>query len=108
MLAATVRDEVVLVKQRKVKQRKRSPLVGSVNAIRAVAAGITMLSLAGMTVYAGDHLHNPTAPLQPTGAAAETTAPAAATTTSSSTGRLQLTRTIATTTTRAVTTTHHS
>ena len=85
-----------------VKQAKRSPLV---NAIRALAAGVTMLSLAGMTVYAGDHLHNQSAPLQP--AAAASAAPAT-TTTTSSTGRLQLTRGVATTTTRAVTTTHHS
>jgi len=84
------------------KQPKRSPLVSSVNAVRALAAGITMLSLAGMTVYAGDHLHNQTAPLLP--AAAATAAPATTTTT----GRLQLTRTVATTTSRAVTTTHHS
>ena len=85
------------------KQPKRSPLVSSVNAIRALAAGITMLSLAGMTVYAGDHLHNQSAPLQP---AAATAAPATRTT--STTGRLQLTRGVATTTTRAVTSTHHS
>jgi hypothetical protein len=88
-----------------VKQPKRSPLVSSVNAIRALAAGVTMLSLAGMTIYAGDHLHNQSAPLQP--AAAASAAPAA-TTTTSGTGRLQLTRGVATTTTRAVTTTHHS
>ena len=88
-----------------VKQPKRSPLVSSVNAIRALAAGVTMLSLAGMTIYAGDHLHNHSAPLQP--AAAASAAPAV-TTTTSGTGRLQLTRGVATTTTRAVTTTHHS
>ena len=88
-----------------VKQPKRSPLVSSVNAIRALAAGVTMLSLAAMTIYAGDHLHNQSAPLQP--AAAASAAPAA-TTTTSGTGRLQLTRGVATTTTRAVTTTHHS
>jgi len=88
-----------------VKQPKRSPLVSSVNAIRALAAGVTMLSLAGMTIYAGDHLHNQSAPLQP--AAAASAAPAV-TTTTSGTGRLQLTRGVATTTTRAVTTTHHS
>jgi hypothetical protein len=88
-----------------VKQPKRSPLVSSVNAIRALAAGVTMLSLAGMTIYAGDHLHNQSAPLQP--AAAASAAPAA-TTTTSGTGRLQLTRGVATTTTRAVTSTHHS
>jgi len=101
MLAGTFRDELVLVKQ-----PKRSPLVSSVNAIRALAAGITMLSLAGMTVYAGDHLHNQSAPLQPAAAAA--TAAPAATTTTSTTGRLQLTRGVSTTTTRSVTTTHHS
>ena len=100
MLAPAVRGAVVLVKQ-----SKRSPLISSVNAIRALAAGITMLSLAAMTVYAGDHLHNQSAPLQP--AAAASTAPAT-TTTTPSTGRLQLSRGVATTTTRAVTTTHHS
>ena len=87
---------------------RRSPLVGSVNLLRGVAAGITMLSLAGMTAYAGGHLHNTAAPLQP--AAAATTAPATSTaTTTTTTGRLQLSRTVPTTTsTRAVTTTHHS
>ena len=101
MLAPAARGALVPVKQ-----RKRSPLVSSVNAVRALAAGITMLSLAGMTVYAGDHLHNQTAPLQPAAVAA--TAASAASTTSASTGRLQLTRTVATTSTRAVTSTHHS
>ena len=82
------------------------PLVTSVNVLRGLAAGITMLSLAGMTAYAGAHLHNAAAPLQP--AAAATAAPAAVTT-STSTGRPQLSRTVTTTSTsRAVTTTHHS
>ncbi len=99
MLRRAVRGELVSVKQ-----RKRSPLVSSVNAIRALAAGITMLSLASMTVYAGDHLYNQGAPLQPAASAGAT----AATTTTSTTGRLQLSRTVTTTTTRAVTTTHHS
>jgi len=89
-----------------VKRPKRSPLVSSVNAIRALAAGVTMLSLAGMTIYAGDHLHNQSAPLQPAAAAA--TAAPARTTTTSTTGRLRLTTGVSTTTTRAVTTTHHS
>ena len=80
------------------------PLVTSVGVLRGLAAGITMLSLAGMTAYAGGHLHNTAAPLQPVAAA--TAAPA---TTSSTTGRLQLSRTVTTTSTsRAVTTTHHS
>ena len=88
------------------KARARKPLVTSVNVLRSLAAGITLLSLAGMTAYAGGHLHNAAAPLQP--AAAATAAPAAATT-STSTGRLQLSRTVTTTSTsRAVTTTHHS
>jgi hypothetical protein len=86
-------------------KRRRSPLVSSVNALRALAAGITLLSLAGMSVYAGGHLRNGAAPLQP--AAAATAAPAA-TTTTTTTGRLQLSRGVATTTVRPVTTTHHS
>lgn len=90
-------------------QRKPSPLVSSVNALRGLAAGVTMLSLAGMTVYAGGHLYNGAAPLQPAAAVAATTAPAAATTTTSSTGRLRLSGTVTTTTsTRAITKTHHS
>jgi hypothetical protein len=101
MRTGTVRGELLPMQK-----RKRSPLVSSVNAIRALAAGITMLSLAGMTVYAGDHLRNQSAPLQPAAAAAATTAPVSATT--SSTGRLQLSRTVTTTNARAVTTTHHS
>jgi hypothetical protein len=87
-------------------KRTRSPLVSSVNAVRTLAAGITMLSLAGMTAYAGGHLHNMTAPLQP--AAAATAVPTAATSVSSTTGRLRLSGTVTTTSTRAVTTTHHS
>lgn len=86
------------------KTRAPTPLVTSVNVLRGLAAGITMLSLAAMTAYAGGHLHNAAAPLQPVAAA--TAAPAA---TSTSTGRLQLSRTVTTTSTsRAVTTTHHS
>jgi hypothetical protein len=73
-----------------------------------MAAGVTLLSLAGMTAYAGGHLHNIAAPLQP--AAAQTAAPttATATTTTTTTGRLQLSRGVATSTARPVTTTHHS
>jgi hypothetical protein len=77
-----------------------------VNAIRGVAAGITLLSLVGMTAYAGEHLHNTSAPLQPAAAPSGTTAPAA--TTAPATGRLQLGRGVATTTARPVTTTHRS
>ena len=88
------------------KTRAPKPLVTSVNALRSLAAGITLLSVAGMMAYAGGHLHNAAAPLQP--AAAATAAPAAVTA-STSTGRLQLSRTVTTTSTsRAVTTTHHS
>src|SRR5437762_7041360 len=92
----------------RMQRRKPSPLVSSVNLLRAMAAGITMLSLAGMTAYAGGHLHNTAAPLQPAAPAAAASAVPAATT-SASTGRLQLSRGVTTTTTtRAVTTTHHS
>ena len=86
-------------------QRKRSPLITSVNVLRTTAAGITLLSLAGMTAFAGGHLRNTAAPLQPVAAA--TVAPAAATTTGT-TGRLQLSRGIAVTTARPITITHHS
>jgi len=85
-------------------QRRRSPLVTSVTILRGLAAGITMLSLAGMTAYAGGHLQNAAAPLQP---ASPTATPAAAVT-SSTTGRLQLTRTVTTTTSPRITSTHHS
>jgi hypothetical protein len=87
------------------KPRTRSPLVSSVNALRGLAVGITMLSLAGMTVYAGGHLHSSAAPLQPAAPAAIATAVPATTTT---TGRLQLSRGVTTTRAQAVTTTHHS
>jgi hypothetical protein len=88
-------------------RRARSPLVGSVDALLAVAAGVMALSLGGMTLYAGSHLHNADAPLQP---AAVTAAPAAAakTTTTNTTGRLQLSRGITITTTLPVTRTHRS
>jgi hypothetical protein len=68
-----------------------------------------MLSLAGMTVYAGGHLHSSAAPLQPAAPAAiATAAPATTTTTTAATGRLQLSRGVTTTTAKAVTTTHRS
>jgi len=86
------------------KSRARKPLVTSVNVLRSLAAAITMLSLAGMTAFAGGHLHNAAAPLQPAAASA---APVPVTT-SSTTGRLQLSRTVTTTTSTRVTSTHHS
>ena len=86
---------------------KRAPLVSSVNALRGLAAGITMFSLLGMTAYAGGHLRNTTAPLQPPAAAAPTAAPTISTR-SGTTGRLQLSGTVPTTTARPVTKTHHS
>lgn len=86
--------------------RKRSPLVRSVTALRLIAAGITMLSLGGMGVYASDHLRNTAAPLQP--AAAQAPAPATTTITRTTTGRIQLSPGVATTTARPITTTHRS
>lgn len=73
------------------------PLVRSPNALRALAAGITMLSLSGMTVYASEHVHNAAAPLQP--AAASSPAP---------TPRLRLDRAIVTSTKRPLTSPHSS
>lgn len=85
--------------------RSRSPLMASVNALRALAAGVTMLGLAGMTAYASGHLHNSAAPLQPAASVAVATAAPATTT---STGRLQLSRGVTTTAAQPVTTTHRS
>lgn len=85
---------------------KRKPLVTSVAVLRALAVGITMLSLGGMTIYAGDHLRNSTAPLQPS--AARISAPVTPTTTRPTTGRIQLSAGVPTTTARPVTTTHRS
>jgi hypothetical protein len=87
-------------------RRTRSPLVTSVDALRALAAGIMLLSLAGMTAYASDHLRNSAAPLQPAAPAAVATAAGAATT--ASTGRLRLSRGVTNTATQPVTTTHRS
>jgi hypothetical protein len=97
-----------VVDYERMKERKRSPLVSSVNALRALGVGITMLSLSGMTAYAAGHLHNATAPLQPAAAASAAPAVASTTTATTTTGRLQLSRGVATTTARPVATTHHS
>lgn len=85
----------------------RKPLVRSITLLRAVAAGITLLSLAGTTVYASDHLYSASAPLQPQAPSAATPA-AAKTTTSSTSGRLNLSPTVPKTAAPAVTRTHHS
>lgn len=89
-------------------KRKRSPLVTSVDALMGLAGSILVLTLAGMTVYAGGHLRNADAPLQPSAAAAAPAAPALTVTTSPTTGRLQLSRGVTSTTTPSVTRTHHS
>src|SRR5258708_18760267 len=81
-------------------KRSRHPLISSVNLLRVLATGITMLSLVGMNSYAAGHLRNTAAPLQP---AAAQTSPPATTSGSASTGRLQLTRGVATTPAPAVT-----
>lgn len=91
-----------------VQRPKRAPLVSSVNALRGLAATITMLSLFGMTAYAGGHLRNTTAPLQPAAAATAPTVAPTTTTRSGTTGRLQLSGTVPATTARPVTKTHRS
>ncbi|MHB8630477.1 MAG: hypothetical protein ACYC9W_00930 [Candidatus Limnocylindria bacterium] len=84
-------------------KRKRSPLITSVDTLRALAIAITMLSLSGMTAYAGGHLRNGGAPLQP---AAPIAAPATPTTATS--GRFQLSHAVTTTTAPPVTITRVS
>jgi hypothetical protein len=88
-------------------KKKSSPLIRSVTLVRILAAGITMLSLGGMTVYASDHLYNAAAPLQP--ATARTAAPVATSPTArTTTGRIQLSAGVPTTTTPPITKTHRS
>lgn len=85
---------------------KPRPLISSVATLRALAAGITILSLAGMTGYAADHVRNNAAPLQPPAAAqTQTAAPA---TTRTTTGRIQLSIGVQTTTVPPITKTHRS
>ena len=84
--------------------QKRRPLVSSVAALRALAAGITLLSLGGMAAYATDHFHDAAAPLHP--AAATPAVPAV--TTRTTTGRIQLSAGVGTTTAKPVTTTRRS
>ena len=83
---------------------KRRPLITSVAALRALAAGITLLSLGGMTAYATDHFRDAAAPLHP--AASPAAAPAV--TTRTTTGRIQLSAGVTTTTAKPVTTTRRS
>ena len=86
---------------------KRQPLVPSVGAIRAMVLGLTLLSLGGMTAYAGTHVQNSSAPLTPAAAVAVASmAPTAVAQTG--TGTLTLSSTVQTTTQAAVTTTHRS
>src|SRR5689334_14425070 len=86
----------------------RRPLVRSIGLLKIVAAGITLLSLAGTTVYASDHLYSASAPLRPQAVGAATPAAGAKTTTSSTSGRLNLSPTVTTTAAPAITGTHHS
>jgi hypothetical protein len=84
---------------------KPRPLVRSVAALRAIVMGATLLSLGGMTAYAGTHVQNSSAPLAPAAAVASMAPTAVA---QSGTGTLTLSPTVPTTTAPAVTTTHHS
>ena len=86
---------------------KPQPLVRSVGALRAIVVGLTLLSLGGMTAYAGTHVQNSSAPLAPAAAVAVASmTPTAVAQTGS--GTLTLSPTVQTTTAAAVTTTHHS
>lgn len=90
---------------------KSDPLIRSSVILKGVATAITLTSLGGMTAFAGTHVQNTAAPLQPsaststTGAAAPTPAPTSRTTTRRST---TVTGGIATTTTPARTKTKSS
>lgn len=90
---------------------KAAPLIRSGVILKGVATAITLTSLGGMTAFAGTHVQNTAAPLQPSGststtaAAAATPAPTSRTTTRRST---TVTGGITTTTTPARTKTKSS
>ncbi len=90
---------------------KASPLIRSGVILKGVATAITLTSLGGMTAFAGTHVQNAAAPLQPSGftgttaAAVATPAPTSRTTTRRST---TVTGGITTTTTPARTKTKSS
>lgn len=58
---------------------KRNPLIRSSVALRSIATGMTLVSLAGMSAFASTHVQNAAAPLKPT--VASTNQQATATTT---------------------------
>jgi hypothetical protein len=91
---------------------KPQPLVRSVGALRAIVVGLTLLSLSGMTVYAGTHVQNSSAPLTAAAAAvvdgSTSTAVGTTAVAPTTTGTLTLSPSVQTTTAAAVTTTHHS
>lgn len=90
---------------------KSNPLVRSSVILKGAATAITLMSLAGMTAFAGTHVQNTAAPLKPsaststTSAAVATPLPTSRTTTRRST---TVTGGIATTTTPARTKTTSS
>jgi len=59
---------------------KRDPLIRSSVALRGVATGMTLLSLAGMSAFASTHVQNAAAPLKPTVASTNQQTSAATTT----------------------------
>jgi len=65
--------------------RKRAPLVRSSLALRGIATGVTLLSLAGMSAFASTHVQNAAAPLKPTVASTNQQASAATTTAATAT-----------------------
>ncbi len=67
------------------RMRKRAPLVRSSLALRGIATGVTLLSLAGMSAFASTHVQNAAAPLKPTVASTNQQASAATTTAATAT-----------------------
>ncbi len=89
-----------------------APLIRSSVILKGAATAITLTSLGGMTAFAGTHVQNPAAPLQPSAATSTAAAPVAtpAPTSRTSTTRRSTTVTggITTTTTPARTKTKSS
>jgi hypothetical protein len=87
---------------------KPQPLVRSVRALRAIVVGLTLLSLSGMTAYAGTHVQNSSAPLTAAAAVVDASTSTAVAVAQATTGTLTLSPSVQTTTAAAITTTHHS
>jgi hypothetical protein len=76
--------------------------------LRTLAAGITLSSFGGMTIFASENLHATNAPLQPAAVVAATPEPTTAPTTTVTTSRTTVRTSVTSTGTTALTRTKQS